>query len=80
MPTLDQISDGYRFFFYSFDCGEPMHVHVQRGRETCKFWLQPLKVASNNGFRPHEINRIRRIIMHNLSYIVAMWEKHCGEE
>ena len=30
MPTVKNISGRYRFFFYSFDCDEPEHVHVQR--------------------------------------------------
>jgi hypothetical protein len=29
MPTIRDISGPYRFFFYSFDCNEPMHVHAQ---------------------------------------------------
>jgi hypothetical protein len=30
MPTIKNISGPYRFFFYSFDCNEPVHVHIQR--------------------------------------------------
>lgn len=37
MPTLRDVPGPYRIFFYSFDCQEPMHVHVQRERKTCKF-------------------------------------------
>ena len=29
MPTVKGIVGPYRFSFYSFDCEEPMHVHVQ---------------------------------------------------
>jgi hypothetical protein len=25
MPTIKNISGPYRFFFYSFDCNEPVH-------------------------------------------------------
>jgi hypothetical protein len=39
MPSIPGIPGAYRFYFYSFDCGEPMHVHVVRERLTCKFWL-----------------------------------------
>ena len=42
MPSIRGIPGPYRFFFYSFDCAEPMHVHVERDEATCKFWLQPL--------------------------------------
>jgi len=39
MPTIKGIPGPYRFFFYSFDCNEPMHVHVhvERERMSCKF-------------------------------------------
>jgi len=30
MPTVKNIPGPYRFFFFSFDCNEPEHVHVQR--------------------------------------------------
>ena len=35
-------------FFYSFDCEEPMHVHVRRDRHHCKFWLTPVELAWNH--------------------------------
>jgi hypothetical protein len=31
----------YRFFSFSSDRGEPIHVHVERERKTAKFWLGP---------------------------------------
>lgn len=36
-------SRAYWFFFYSFDCNEPMHVHVRRDRQHAKFWLAPVE-------------------------------------
>jgi hypothetical protein len=40
MPTVLRI-DGYRFFFYSLETGEPSHIHVERADEAAKFWLFP---------------------------------------
>ncbi len=37
VPTVHGIPGPYRFFFYSFDCYEPRHVHVRRERMVCKF-------------------------------------------
>ncbi len=51
LPSIRGIPGPYRFFFDSFDCQEPLHVHVERGDATCKFWLQPLTLAANTGFR-----------------------------
>jgi hypothetical protein len=79
MPTVAGIPDPYRFFFFSFDCNEPRHVHVRRDRKVCKFWLDPLTLSSNNGFSSKELNRIRKIIYANLDHILEMWEEHCGE-
>ncbi len=78
MPTVKDISGPYRFFFYSFDCNEPIHVHVQREKMTCKFWLEPLALSRNQGFTPRELNRIRSIIQDNHDEIIEAWHEHCG--
>lgn len=59
MPTIKGVSGPYRLFFFSFDCNEPMHVHVQRENDTCKFWIEPLALAANHGFSARELNRAR---------------------
>lgn len=79
MPIIPGIPGPYRFFFYSFDCNEPTHVHVRRERMTCKFWLEPVVLDTNNGFAPGELNRIRRMILDNLDRILEAWDEHCGE-
>ena len=78
MPTIQGIPGPYRLFFYSFDCGEPAHVHVARDASTCKFWLDPVVLARNRGFAPHELNRIRRLVHGHRSEIQDAWRKHCG--
>ena len=79
MPTIPGIRGPYRFFFYSFDCGEPKHVHVRRDSSVCKFWLEPVALGNNNGYSASELNRIRRIIDNNLERILEAWDEHCGE-
>ena len=78
MPTIKNIPSPYRFFFYSFDCNEPIHVHVQREKMTCKFWLEPAALSKNRRFSPRELNRIRRIIYENQDKIIEAWHEHCG--
>ncbi len=78
MPTVKNIPGPYRFFFYSFDCNEPMHVHVRRERMVCKFWLDPIALSKNRRFSPRELNRIRRVIYDNLDTIIEAWYEHCG--
>lgn len=38
MPTVLYIL-GWRFFFYSNESNEPMHIHCQKGEKECKYWL-----------------------------------------
>jgi hypothetical protein len=77
MPTIKDIPGQYRFYFYSFDCNEPAHVHAQRERMTCKFWLNPVTLAQNHGFSARELNRIRAIIRSNEERIQEAWYEHC---
>ncbi len=78
MPTIKRIPGPYRLFFYSFDCAEPPHVHAERENDTCKFWLQPLSLASNHGFSARELNRIRAVIQEHRQKIEEAWHEHCG--
>lgn len=78
VPTIKRIPGAYRFFFYSFDCNEPKHVHVQREDMVCKFWLQPVALCRNHGFSPKELNVIRQAVQTNLTIIMEEWDEHCG--
>ena len=61
MPTILRIS-GYRFYFYSYEPNEPPHVHVDNGGSSLKVWLEPIAMARNVGFRPHEISAIINMV------------------
>lgn len=51
MPTALR-SGPYRFYFYSYDCNEPRHMHVDRENMSAKFWLEPdVLLAANYGFK-----------------------------
>jgi hypothetical protein len=75
MPTILQVS-GFRFFFYSMEGSEPPHVHVEHGDKVAKFWLQPVSLAESHGFRTHEVNRLRALVIeHRLSFLES-WNAH----
>ncbi len=78
MPRIKDIAGPYRFYFYSFDCNEPKHVHVRRERMVCKFWLEPLALCSNHDFAARELTTIRDDIRGNLAKIIEAWNEHCG--
>jgi hypothetical protein len=56
-----------------------MHVHVSREKMVCKFWIEPLMLASNYGFSAKELNKIRNIIQSNFKIIKEAWNEHCGQ-
>lgn len=78
MPSVKNIDGPYRFYFYSFDCNEPIHVHVQRENRLCKFWIEPLTLSRNHGFSSRDLNAIRRIILKEFRTIKEAWHEHCG--
>jgi len=78
MPTIREISGPYRWFFFSFDCGEPKHLHIQRERKVCKYWMEPIALASNHGFSAVELNAIRQLLETNRTKILEAWNEHCG--
>ena len=78
MPRINGIPGPYRFFFTSFDCNEPPHVHVEHQDATCKFWLEPIGLARTHGFGARELNTIRRIIVTYRAAILEAWHEHCG--
>lgn len=64
MPSvLQDRSIFYRF--YAREGTEPAHIHAARGRCMAKFWLNPVRFASNTGFAPHELTRIRQFVIDN---------------
>lgn len=77
MPTVLR-SGPYRFFFYSADCDEPPHIHVERDENEAKFWLDPVSEAYNWGFPAAEIRKIRKLVEENLNTLLRAWHEHCG--
>lgn len=72
MPVAHR-EKGYRFYFVMFDLHEPMHIHVDKAGKTAKFWLSPVKLARNQGYRSHELSEIESIIESNLQKLVSVW-------
>ncbi|MEX2531666.1 MAG: DUF4160 domain-containing protein [Gemmatimonadota bacterium] len=77
MPNVLR-SGPYRFYFYSHEPNEPPHVHVDRDDLSAKFWLDPVELARNLGFRPHELNRLERLVQENREDFLEAWNEHIG--
>jgi Domain of unknown function (DUF4160) len=77
MPTV--LRDGpYSFIFFSSDRGEPPHIHVQRERYVAKFWLEPVALVTNRGFRAHETRRITRLVVQHQVTLLEAWHDYFG--
>ena len=74
MPTVLQI-DGYRFFFYSSDRPEPIHIHVEKSNASAKIWISPIRLEYSHGFNSSEINKILSISKKNADKIMEAWNE-----
>jgi hypothetical protein len=72
MPTVFR-SGPYRCFFYSADRAERPHTHVVRDDNVAKFWLDPVSLATNNGFARPELDQIRGLIQNNTALLLKAW-------
>jgi hypothetical protein len=77
MPTILRAGP-YRLFFYAGDRDEPLHVHVERGDDIAKFWLDPVRLQKSGGFRRPEIVRIAKILEEHQSEIEEAWHEYFG--
>lgn len=79
MPTLLK-QDGFRFFFYSKENGEPPHIHVEKriGEGQAKFWLETLTLSKCKNIADHDITKIRKIVKDNQQTFIEAWYEHFG--
>ncbi len=79
MPTSLRIGP-YRFYFYSYDCNEPKHVHIDRDNQSVKFWLDPvISLAHNHGYKRSELRKIEQLVYENLEQLNDAWDAFCGQ-
>ena len=77
MPTALRIGP-YRFYFYSYDCQEPRHMHVDRDNWSAKLWLDPdVRIATNHGYSRRELRAVEQIARANLEVLRHEWDAFC---
>jgi len=79
MPTIF-FKFGFRFYFVSYDCREPPHVHVGDDvKKICKYWLKDKKtlLANNSGFTKTELSKIEKVIIEDYSKILRTFNEFC---
>ena len=78
MPTIFRYR-GYRFFFYSNegDPLEPLHIHVIKGGNVAKFWLEPeTVVAQSYGMTSSELTKLAKIVDNHRDLIRKAWNEY----
>ncbi len=80
MPTALRLGPN-RFYFYSYDCGEPHHMHVDHERMSCKIWPDPdISLAENYGYNRRELREIERLARNNLERLRNEWDAFCSSK
>lgn len=78
MPTILFV-EGFRFFFYSNENDEPIHIHVEKADAEGKIWLEPIvKPGYLHGFTKKEEKRIMQIVMSNSVTLIKKWNEYFG--
>ena len=79
MPTILFIA-GWRFFFYSNENKESVHIHVQKAGKEAKYWLVvsafDIEEAFSHQMTPRDKREVKKIIYQHFDYIVEQWQIH----
>jgi hypothetical protein len=75
MPTVFKIGK-FRFFFFSNEGSETMHIHIESDEKYAKFWLEPVQLARSIGYSAKELNEIRGLVLENLGLFKERWNEY----
>ena len=77
VPTILFVM-GWRFFFYSNEGNEPIHVHCRKGEKECKYWLDTINFdldeAYNYNLNDKDKRQVKKIIFEYFEYIENEWD------
>jgi len=77
MPTVLKVGK-FRFFFFSNEGNEPMHIHVESDDKYAKFWLEPVQLAKSVGHSAKELNEIKKLVLDNVNVFKERWYEQFG--
>lgn len=78
MPVLPRI-DGFRFFFYTNE-HLPRHGYVEKGECTAKFNLFSVELVRSKGFKSHQINDIRKLVLEDKELFNLKWDEYFNNQ
>jgi len=77
MPTILFVM-GWRFFFYSNEKNEPIHIHCQKAERECKYWLDvnkfDLEEAYSYNMNNKDKREVKKIIFEYFEFIEREWK------
>lgn len=74
MPVILRVK-GFRFWFYSADLIEPPHIHIGKAGNEAKYWLAPVALARNRGFRASDLREIETILLTHQNDLLIAWQR-----
>jgi hypothetical protein len=78
MPTILFVM-GWRFFFYSNEKNEPIHIHCQKAEKECKYWLDIDNFALEEAYSYNMNNKdkrdVKKIIFEYFEFIEQEWNR-----
>ena len=72
------IIGAYHFYFYSHEPNEPPHIHINRDDFSAKFWLEPVALTKNIGFRPKELIKLESLVQEHNIKLLESWYGYFG--
>jgi hypothetical protein len=70
---------GWRFFFYSNENNEPIHIHCSKGEKECKYWLDTenfnIEEAYSYNMNQKDKRQVKKIIFEYFEFIESEWNK-----
>ncbi|MES1023933.1 DUF4160 domain-containing protein [Gloeocapsa sp. BRSZ] len=51
-------------------------MHVKRNKQIAKFWLDPVSLETNRGFKKHELNQIDRLVAEHQTTLLDAWHDY----
>ena len=52
--------------------------HIEHGDKVAKYWLNPIELAESEGFRSHELTRVRALVIEHRALFLEKWDEHFG--
>jgi hypothetical protein len=75
VPNVTRVGP-YRLHFYSNNGIEPVHVHIEAGGRTAKFWIKPVRMEHSKGFNAADLAKIQKIVESHSQTIERKWHEY----